>query len=1573
MAENLDTPTVLLGIRRNRSDTGIGTMTSTPHEIQRIERECAALDREIRNTTAALRNNSYNDDHQSNRDFMKPLVRPAAYDGSEPWDDYKVQFELVAEINGWDDIRKSMFLASSLRGAAQGVLADLEPGKRRSYVELSTALSRRFGSENRTELFRVQLKNLVRKRDQSLPELAQYIKRLSRKAYPNAPRDLLETLCRDHFIDALTDSDMRLRIQQAHPKTIDDATKLSVELDAFNMAEKQREKRATTAVRNVTVSDYANEKSFSADDIKACMGEISKELVEMRKEIATMKKSKDTCAANSKPSTKEIRCWNCGGNHFRRNCPKAKKSSSSGKGNSNFAPRSSRISKDGSGMYVDGCIHDAESVRFLVDTGANVSIINTSVYRKMNPLPELQSSKMNMKMADGKCIHAKGIATMNVTLAGISVQHEFWIVDIDEDIEGLLGFDFLKAHKCVLDVGNSQFKLNGHIVKCSTFSCNYMRCCRVVLEDTSVVPAGSEMLLQGKVLDTDSVPKTGLVIPTEKFTEKYKLIVGKAVVDLSKEKVPIRVLNVSDKSIKLYPRTVVGHCEAVTIDRSEETCSYPDGKIPDYLSTLLSESCVNLDGKQSEILKQFLINNRDVFAPDKLALGRTGVIKHKIDTQGATPIKQQPRRMPFAKRSEVSSQIEMMLSQDVIEKSNSPWASPIVLVRKKDGSLRFCVDYRKLNYVTKKDSFPVPRVDDKLDALVGSQWFCTLDLQSGYWQVEVEDQDREKTAFVTENGLYQFKVMPFGLCNAPATFERLMSKVLSGLSWKTCLVYLDDVIVFGQDFETTLNRLEEVLLRLRTAGLKLSPKKCFLFQKRVTYLGHIVTPDGIQVDQSKIDAIKYWPVPVNIKQLRSFLGLCSYYRKFILNFAKVARPLNSMTENKPFLWTDECNTAFQQLKSKLMHSPVLAYPDPQGSEFILDTDASNKAIGSVLSQIQDGKEKVIGYFSHALGKSETNYCVTRKELLAIVESIKHFHCYLYGRKFRLRTDHGSLRWLMNFKNIEGQLARWLEVLGTYDFEIEHRAGAKHINADSMSRRPCQDCSYCERTEQTFRPEGKCNVVRKKTQPSWINGISQSQMAKAQRDDTTIGVIFSKLQQSHTKPKWEEICLESVPVKTLWSQWQRLEFKNGVLHRRWEDDTGKRISWQVIVPEIYRADILKSLHDAVTAGHLGVNKTLSRIRERFYWPGVGSSVKDWCRKCEQCSARKSPSKSYKAPMKIYNVGAPMERVALDIMGPLPVTERGNKYILVVGDYFTKWTEAYAIPDQEAETVARKLVDEFICRFGVPLLIHSDQGRNFESGLFISMSKLLGMEKTRTTALHPQSDGMIERFNKTVGNMLATLVSKDQRDWDEILPMTMMAYRSADQESTSYSPNLMMLGREVRLPVDLMYGSIPKEETNSVPEYVADLKDKMCKVHESARQHIKSASDKQKSGYDYSVKFNPYKSSDLVWLFDPKRKIGVSPKLQSNWDGPYRVVTSISDLVYRIQKTPNSRPRVVHYNRLKPFYGESDAWQPSSDQQSGDDDEVRSIDNASYNDDCEAGIDAEYGRGKRIRRPVERLDL
>ena len=303
----------------------------------------------------------------------------------------------------------------------------------------------------------------------------------------------------------------------------------------------------------------------------------------------------------------------------------------------------------------------------------------------------------------------------------------------------------------------------------------------------------------------------------------------------------------------------------------------------------------------------------------------------------------------------------------------------------------------------------MPRIDDTLDTLSGSKWFSTLDLASGYWQVEMSDKDKQKTAFITNQGLYEFRVMPFGLCNAPATFEQLMERVLSGLQWQTCLVYIDDIIVYGDSFQLSMQRLQEVLTRIRKAGLKLSPKKCHLFQKSVNFLGHVVSHEGIQTDPVKTESVEKWPIPRTVTDVRSFLGLCSYYRRFVKGFAETARPLHRLTEKtQNFVWSQECDNAFRELKRALISAPILAYPTSEDT-FILDSDASNQGIGAVLSQFQDGREQVIAYFSRALTKAERHYCVTRKELLAVVASTKHFHHYLYGKKFLVRTDHGALR------------------------------------------------------------------------------------------------------------------------------------------------------------------------------------------------------------------------------------------------------------------------------------------------------------------------------------------------------------------------------------------------------------------------------------------------------------------------------------------------------------------------------------------------------------------------------------
>lgn len=484
-------------------------------------------------------------------------------------------------------------------------------------------------------------------------------------------------------------------------------------------------------------------------------------------------------------------------------------------------------------------------------------------------------------------------------------------------------------------------------------------------------------------------------------------------------------------------------------------------KVPDHLQDIYERTKRSIGERHENQIVELLTAYEDVFSKGDHDIGRTDKIQHSIHTTCAAPIRQRPRRPPMGQRGEIEKQVNDMLERGIIIPSASPWSSPVVLANKKDGSKRFCIDYRLLNKHTVKDSFPLPRIDESIDSLDGAKYFCTLDLAAGYWQVPLDEEAKLKSAFVVPGGLYQFEVMPFGLCNAPSTFERLMEAVLSGLQWKILLIYLDDIIIFGSSADEVVERLRIVLGRLRSAHLKLKPKKCHLFQKEVLYLGHVVSEEGVSTDPAKIEAVSCWPTPTNPTDVRSFLGLASYYRRFIKKFSDVAKPLTALTQKDcPFTWTEECAAAFTTLKERLTTAPILSYPRI-GVKFLLDTDASKFGIGAVLSQEKDDKEVVTAYASRTLNRAEQNYCVTRRELLAIVTFLKHFRHYLYGQEVTVRTDHGALTWLMQFKNPEGQLARWLEVVSQYRLTLIHRPGRVHMNADGLSRRPCSQCGRLE--------------------------------------------------------------------------------------------------------------------------------------------------------------------------------------------------------------------------------------------------------------------------------------------------------------------------------------------------------------------------------------------------------------------------------------------------------------------------------------------------------------------------------
>lgn len=1191
-------------------------------------------------------------------------------------------------------------------------------------------------------------------------------------------------------------------------------------------------------------------------------------------------------------------------------------------------------------LIVSGSI-ESSNCDMVIDTGSNITIVRPDVLGRVSKDVDIGVQPVDrlLRTVTGETTPVRGRGKLTFQVGNLKVVHEVWVADIEN--ECILGLDFLTSNDCVVDVRESCLHIGPEEIRFKKMTATKKpACCRVMVAETWLVPPKSETIIPG-VLAGDSSPEEGWgeINPSKKPGLSSDILVARAVVDIGKPIFAVRVLNMSDDERIVREGTDIASCEiidSVTMMRKTERKS-PDesDELPEVVKKLYEHSSEGLDGLQKNQLYLLLAEFKDVFSVRSGDIGRTSLTSHKIDTGDQTPIKQQPRRLPLAKADLAQEAIKGMHEQGIIEPSNSPWAAPIVLVRKKDGTHRFCVDYRKLNDVTKKDSYPLPRIDTTLDALAGSKWFSTLDMKSGYWQVDLEQSDREKTAFSTGYGLWQFTVMPFGLCNAPATFERLMELVLAGLPWSVCLLYLDDILVHGKTFEEEILNLREVFGRFRAANLKLNAEKCKLFRQKVQYLGHIVTQEGILTEPSKIEAVTKWPRPTNKRDLRGFLGLCSYYRRFIKSFADIASPLHKLTKKEAvFDWSPECNEAFEELKRLLTTAPVLAYPIPSGT-FTLDTDASQRGIGAVLSQEQIGREKVIAYFSRSLNRRERNYCVTRKELLAVVKATEKFHYYLYGRRFVLRTDHASLKWLLNFRHPEGQIARWLQKLQEYDFEIVHRAGRSHVNADALSRRPCYEsaCKFCsaledkdkeneaisEKEERGVRESVISRGATMNQDELLFQTWTKEELRAKQEEDSDIRRVMD--WKANGRPEWEDIAAMSPVTKSYWAQWASIDLVDGILYRRWEDASGREVKYLYLTPKALQDDVLRNLHDSPTAGHFGVKKTLARVRQRFYWINLRWTVENWCRKCLKCASRKGYPRKPKTPLKLYTVGAPMERIAVDVLGPLPKTDSGNQYILIAQDYFTKWPEAFALPNQQAATVAEVLVNQFFTRFGIPMELHSDQGRNFESETFREVCRLLGINKTRTTPYHPQSDGMVERFNKTIEDGLAMFVNAHQTDWDMHIPLLLMAYRSAEHTATKISPSRMMLGREMKLPIDVWAGR--PEGTDLLPGnplYAQKLQEKMDEVHMFARDNLKISSAAMKRRYDMKAAAVKYDVGSGVWLHNPQRKKGRSPKLSRSWEGPYVVVKQINDVVVRIKKGPQAKPKVVHINRLKPYVGE-----------------------------------------------------
>jgi len=1709
----------------------------------------------------------------------------------------------------------------------------------------------------------------------------------------------------------------------------------------------------------------------------------------------------------------------------------------------NRGTKETRDAKPKRKVYLQLTINKAKRL-VLLDTGSDVTLLPSFVVKGQ----PIESCDSRILAANGTAIRIKGRATVDISADG----HNFLLTGLvtDHVAEPMIGFDFLDEHDANWKFKDGEVTLDGHVHKLYSKGRSTW-CRRVALQEDCVIPARAEADVPTRVLYNDLThvyPKDDICWTTEAGTMKNGLRVSRIVLPDRDEDVPIRVLNVKEHPISMSAGTVVSSLEPVELCGGQtqpvETNVGPEDD--EMFKEMVSRCDPSVTDDERQQLLLLLKEFSTVFSKDENDLGRTDLVTHVIDTGDNRPVRQPLRRQPPAYQQLIKQHVTSMLAQGVIEPARSPWASNIVLVKKKDGGTRCCIDYRRVNALTHKDAYPLPRTDACLDAMAGSVWFVTLDLRNSYHQIPMDPQSADATAFICSEGMYRFRTMPFGLACAGATFQRLMDLVMSGLTYEICLTYLDDVICFGPTVPILLERLRLVLDRLRQAGLKLKPSKCCFLVKSVAFLGHTVCDGTIGVDYEKIRHVVEWPVPRNLKEVRGFIGLASYYRRFVKDFGKIAAPLNAMSEkNRRFEWTPECQTAFDTLKQLLTSPPVLAMPNQQ-DPFVLDCDASMCAIGAVLSQIQDGVERPVAYASKKLSKAEMNYCVTRKELLAVVFFLKYFRHYLLGQKFSIRTDHAALQWLHKIKDPVGQLARWVGYLQEYDFQISYRPGNRHMNADQMSRKPCRvkDCpcgsmrnapevdnnrvetevnvgdegggrgtqrlqeevevdvdttdgeiTQCRRLDASKRqspkvkmkqkvnddmmqrsaskhlspvqltdvdisgvskrvgvggetprvnktkngstqtplqlsererisvssevvcdedcgqmpgepprhavsggmegqekglkeklygapvqglhkvtcnpntanlydgmgldeirlddrvvsgllgqvvvssfdeccranlhpewtessqsdgvllsdmvgsslpanvvvsPPGDCCIANKnlegteshgsvgsdkpvgstrlaaaipvvsqgvnvedsvrkisdvsenvvggnsdvnnqwvytwvlapregdvlieiledpevmlvkrkcpetelstadesdskllwtlielkkngensegKSQYQWkfapINGnfqtaipendaipvvhnfqsraeqstrvendnavfplknnaaspddatfsftcntetnfnvgntgevdshnayvntsdvserngvveenvvdergvtigtnsitgngenpvtvgsvvmngevenvlrscavdeevkgkssevggeglidFSLSAIASEQKLDRDIGIILQLKQQGGPRPDWDSIASESMVTKALWQQWNRLEVRSDVLFRRFEMLDGRPPILQIVMPYKLKRDFFVHVHGGI-GGHLGRKRTERQIQLRAYWPGWTVDVRRYMKMCELCAQYHRGPPPKLSSLKPFPAGEVWETVSIDITGPHPKSRQGHVYLLTIMDHFSKWADAIPIRNHTAVTVARVLFERIFVYMGMPRFLLSDCGAEFESSLFLELCKYMGIQKLRTTPYRASTNGMCERFHRCLNTMLAKLISDNQRDWCDQAPIAAAAYRASLHESTGYSPNFLVFGRENRMPIDIVLNCPAAEEKfyTSTDEYVEEYQRKMRKAYEHVRQNLGQAAMHRKDYYDRKVKETEFTPGSWVWYLYPRRRVGKSPKWSKYYTGPYLLIRLIPPNDVVLQKSKKSKSFVVHRDKIKLCHGPTpESW-------------------------------------------------
>uniref|UniRef100_A0A914GZI6 RNA-directed DNA polymerase n=1 Tax=Globodera rostochiensis TaxID=31243 RepID=A0A914GZI6_GLORO len=1177
--------------------------------------------------------------------------------------------------------------------------------------------------------------------------------------------------------------------------------------------------------------------------------------------------------------------------------------------------------------------------RCLMDTGASLSVAPRSVANELQC--ELLPSDKEAMSASGHVIKLKEFARLKLKLAG----EEVWItLNFVEDSEFtaskeynvIIGSDvFVLLPPIGFDYGNKLFSVGKSKIKFCHQSSVLMSSIRVHLSENTCIPKDSQVLVKAKIETLSPTNNPVVIDRTDSSLVKEGLAVLNSISPAGLRQIKVALVNPTMEPKTLWKGMHLAYANEVVCDATglfREDTHKQIMVLQNDTSTMTDPTFVvdyskaSVSDEELKELKALIEEYADAFSKSQYDLGMFSAAEHHITTTSEEPVSSPPRRMPYKYREELKKHIDQLLASGVMVESDTPWVTPIVVVQKKDGGIRPCLDFRKLNEVTIPDRYPLPRLDSIMERVGGCKFYTSLDLASGFLQIKLSEETSRKCGVITEDRVYQMLTMPFGMKNATAAFSRAMTVVLSGLE-NIALAYVDDILIFTKEgtFSDHLAALRKVLDRFRLFNLKLSPRKCVFASKEMNFLGFTLTAGGFKPSLSRIEIIKEMEVPTNVKGVKHVLGKAGFYRRHIENFAMVVEPLLQLTrQGNKFEWGMAQQQAFDKIKDLLTQAPNLIFPD-YSKPFHIFTDASTVGQGGVLMQKNElsGTFSAISYCSRTLSVSERKWPAVQVELSAIVYALREFRPFIFMSDVELHTDHKPLAYLLKKSDSSPQLGRWLIELQNYQIKIVHIAGKQNSLADALSRamedKPLTEVQNVEELGDIVEFP-VCLViaqhsrvvldpfVRTLTLRHQDGNSYEVDLADELTKDPEAEAYIRFVQTGEFPEGLDEREKDEFAAAT-----SNLILDSGILYFKEPNQQAR-----IYVPISLRGLIFESFHSSLLGGgHLNYRKTVAKCR-KYFWPKMHSDIITWIRLCITCQLRHHPTPAYREEMMMVPANSLFARVGLDLAGPFPTTQKGNKHILNIVCWFTKYIVSVALPDAKANTIAQAFFTNCYLKFGGCIELVTDNATAFTSDFFREFCALLYINKKYATPHWSQGNAATERTFRTFHNIMAKYITRDQPDFDEFLNAACFCYNTSVHASTGESPFFLMFGRDPIFCVDQILDPKIRDPValSDRTEFKQKLVVALRRAWSAASEVHKQAQLKMKEQYDKKARPQGIQIGDRVLIRNYDGRVGTSKKFQLPWKGIYRVVEldNIHATVISCS-SPQSKPKTIHLNQLK----------------------------------------------------------